>query len=254
MENTHLPVLVDPATALRTEVAALARRYAKANGPVIALVTKLGGGLEKQLVAFPASLQKRIGQLTETALATGWAMANARGVPDPGRKGSLAAAMASGVVGGAGGLAASVTELPVTITLILHAIRREAVLAGFDPDDPHIRAECLKVFAAGSPLAGDDGINTSFVSSRLTLTGPALQKLIATVAPKLATVMTQKLAAQAVPILGAVTGATLNASFLIWYREIAAIRFALLRLATTHGEEPVLAAFRQATSRSPSTR
>lgn len=249
MENTSLPVLVAPEAALAAEITALARRYRRANGPAIAVITKLGGGLEKQMAAIPASVQVRIAKLTEGALATGWALANARGVPDPGRRGSLAAAMASGGAGGAGGLLASAAELPVTITLILHAIRREAVLAGFDPDDPVIRAECLQVFAAGSPLAGDDGVNTSFISARLTLTGPALQTLIATVAPKLAAVMTQKLAAQAVPLLGAVTGAALNAVFMTWYREVAAIRFALLRLSQGHGEARVLEAFRVETAR-----
>ena len=249
MENTSLPVLVDPDVAIAAEISALARRYQRANGPAINLITKLGGGLEKQLAAIPTPVQTRIAKLTESALATGWALANARRLPDPGRRGSVAAAMASGGAGGAGGLVASVAELPVTITLILHAIRREAVLAGFDPDDPVIRAECLKVFAAGSPLAGDDGVNTSFISARLTLTGPALQTLIATVAPKLAAVMTQKLAAQAVPLLGAVTGAALNAVFLSWYREIAAIRFALLRLSEVHGEVRVLEAFGAAAAR-----
>lgn len=77
-----------------------------------------------------------------------------------------------------------IAELPVTITVILRAIRAEARKAGFDPAEEGIRAACLEVFAAGSPLASDDGVNTSFLSARLTLTGPALQKLVATVAPR----------------------------------------------------------------------
>ncbi len=109
-------------------------------------------------------------------------------------------------------------------------------------------AECLKVFAAGSPLATDDGVDTTFLSARLTLTGPALQGLITAVAPKLAAVLTQKLAAQAVPLLGAVSGAALNAAFLTYYRELAAIRFALLRLGRDEDEAAILAAFKAATA------
>jgi hypothetical protein len=86
-------------------------------------------------------------------------------------------------------------------------------------------------------------VNTSFLTARLTLTGSAVQNLIASVAPKLAAVLGQRLAAQAVPVLGAVTGAALNAAFLSYYREVARIRFALLRLAEVHGAEPMLAAF-----------
>jgi hypothetical protein len=97
-------------------------------------------------------------------------------------------------------------------------------------------------------LAADDGVNTSFLSARLTLTGPALQGVIATVAPRLAAALGQKLAAQAVPVLGAVSGAALNAAFLRYYREVARIRFALMRLAVQHGGAAVAARFAEATS------
>ena len=133
------------------------------------------------------------------------------------------------------------------MTVLLHAIRREARAAGYDPDDPAIRAECLAVFAAGSPLAADDGVNTSFLSARLTVTGPALQRLIAAVAPRLGISLGQKLAAQSVPVLGALAGAALNAAYMLYYREIARIRFALLRLSETHGAEAVLAGFARET-------
>ena len=160
-----------------------------------------------------------------------------------GDRGPVMAAMATGAAGGAGGLPTALAEMPVTITVIFHAIRQAAVEAGFDPEDPAIRAECIAVFGAGSPLSSDDGINTGFLSARLTLTGAAVQKVIAGVAPKLAAAMGQKLAAQAVPILGAVTGAALNAAFLSYYREVARVRFGLLRLAEVHGAEAVLSAF-----------
>jgi hypothetical protein len=140
----------------------------------------------------------------------------------------------------------SLAELPVTITIILRAIRGEAVKAGFDPDLPGIRAACLEVFSAGSPMAGDDGVNTSFLSARLTVTGPALQKIVAAVAPRLAAALGQKLAAQAVPVLGALSGAALNAAFLRYYREVARIRFQLMRLSVQHGAEAVTLRFSKA--------
>lgn len=238
-----------------TEIAALARRYRRANGPVMGLVTKLGGSFEKQLALMPAGLRDRAGRLTETALRQAWALAEQGGrrLPDPGRRGHMLAAMAAGAAGGAGGVATALAELPVTVTVILTAIRSEALAAGLDPADPLVAAESLKVFAAGSPLAQDDGIDTSFLSARLTLTGPALQGLISAVAPRLAAALTQKLAAQAVPVLGAAAGAALNAAFLSYYREVAAIRFALLRLAERHGEAAVLDAFRTAVSSPPVT-
>lgn len=253
MENqtTDLPAALPavlPISELAPEIVALAARYRRANGPVIALVNRLGGSLEKQLAAVPEALRSRIEAAAAMALERAHDLAgHARHAPSVGRNGPLAAIMASGAAGGAAGLAGSLAELPVSVMLILHAIRREAGAAGFDPDDPRVRAECLRVFGAGSPMAADDGVNTAFLSARLTLTGAAVQRIIAAVAPRFGVAIGQKLAAQSVPVLGALTGAALNAAYLNWYREVAAIRFQLLRLAQTHGGENVALAFQQAT-------
>lgn len=241
----NLPVPTEP--ALAHEIAALAARYRRANGPVISIVNRLGGSLESQMAVIPKPVRERIDRAVAAALERAHDLAaRGRRAPDLGRHGPLAAAVLSGAAGGVGGLASSLAELPVSVTLILHAIRREAAATGFDPDDPAIRAECLRIFGAGSPLASDDGVNTAFLSARLTLTGAAVQKVIATVAPRLGLAIGQKLAAQSVPVIGAITGAALNAAYLNWYREIAAIRFALLRLAVTYGAEDVTAAFHEA--------
>ena len=240
-----LPALAP--TPVDAEIAALALAWRRANGPVMGLVNRFGGTLESQLAVLPTALRDRIDRVTESALRTAFgAAALGERAPATGPRGTLAAVMATGAAGGLGGLPSAIAELPVTITLLLHAIRTEARTAGFDPDNPEIRAACLQVFAAGSPVSSDDGLNTAFLSARLTLTGPALQRIIATVAPRLATAMGQKLVAQTVPLLGAFAGAALNAAYLGYYRELARIRFALLRLARTHGPEPVLTAFRTA--------
>lgn len=241
----QLPALAAP--DLDREIAALADAARRANGPIMALVNRLGGGVEKQLAVLPPSVRAELERVTAQALMAAHGIAGIGGRQSEG-KGTLLAAMASGAAGGAGGLLSSVAELPVTITVILRAIRAEAVRAGFDPDEPGIRAACLEVFASGGPLASDDGVNTSFLSARLTITGPALQKLIATVAPRLAAAMGQKLVAQSVPVLGAVSGAALNAAFLRYYREMARIRFQLMRLAVQHGAEAVTAGFARASA------
>ncbi len=238
MDMSYTPDLAD-------DLAPLVRRYGRANGPVMSLVNRLGGTLEGKMGLIPAPLRDSLETVVAHALSAAYGVAwrGAQIGPDMGPRAPLFAAVASGAMGGAGGIATSLAELPVTITVILRAIQREAVAAGFDPDTPAIRAECLQVFGAGSPLDGDDGGNTSFLSARLTLTGPTVQTIIAKVAPKVATAMGQKLVAQAVPVLGAVTGAALNAAYLRYFSEMAAIRFGLLRLAETHGSEPVMQGF-----------
>jgi len=239
MKNT-LPAVATP--SLDEAIATLARRYKRANGPVMQLMNRIGGTLENQLDMVPPAARGQIEVITSRALEAAYGLA-AR-TPDLGRRGPVAAVMVTGAAGGAGGLATALAEIPVTVTLILNAIRAEARAAGLDPDALGVREDCLRVFGAGSPLEGDDGVNTSFLTARLALTGPTVQNLITTIAPRLAAILGQKLAAQAVPVFGAVTGAALNAAFLTYYRELARIRFALLKLSETHGTEPVLAAFR----------
>lgn len=228
------------------EIQRLAQDLRRANGPVMGLVNRLGGRLEDQISLLPERYRGQLERAVSLALSAGYGAARQGerlGASLPGRIGKagpggrMAAAVTAGALGGAGGLATALAELPLTVTLFLGAIRDEARRAGLDPDDPAIRAECLRVFGAGSPLAEDDGVNTSFLSARLTVTGPALQKIIATVAPRFAAALGQKLAAQAVPLLGALSGGALNAAFLSYYREVARLRFALLTLSARHGPQ-----------------
>ena len=244
MEN--LPVVT---ADLELAVQGLAMRYRRANGPVMSLMNRIGGSVEERVAMLPQAVRTQLAQVTQAALerAHGVAAFTSRlKGPDLGERGPVLAAMAAGVAGGMGGLPTVIAELPVTITLFLHTIRAAAVEAGFDADDPGIRAECLQVFAAGSPLRGDDGVNTSFIGARMAVSSAAIQKVIAVVAPRLGLALGQKLVAQAVPVIGAVTGAALNAAYLRYYREMARIRFGLLRLAQTHGAEAALAAFQAA--------
>jgi hypothetical protein len=230
------------ATDLAAAVAPIAHRYKRANGPVIRLVNRLGNTLESQLSALPESFRAQIERLTAQALEASYGVASR--APDLGQRAPMVAAVAAGAAGGVGGLATALAELPVTVTLFLNTIRSVAREAGLDPDEDWVRAECLQVFAAGSPLTQDDGVNTSFIASRLALTGSAVQNLIGAIAPKLAAVLGQKLAAQAVPVIGAVSGATLNAAFLSYYREVARVRFDLVKLGQLHGADAVEAEFR----------
>jgi hypothetical protein len=227
------------------DIAALAARYRRANGPLMALMNRIGGGVEAQMKTLPAPLREQIARVTESALQVAFGLAkNGERAPDIGPQGPMIAVMATGAAGGFGGLPTAIAELPVTVTVILHAIRAAAMEAGYDPDDPAIRAECLQVFGAGSPLDSDDGVNAGLVSARLAVSGSTIAQIVAAVAPRLAAALGQKVIAQAVPVVGAVTGASLNAAYMRYYREVARIRFALLRLCETHGTEAVLAEFK----------
>ena len=71
MENMPAP----PPADYSAEISALATRYRRANGPVMTLVTRIGGSLEGQMAAIPAALRERIEDATARALATSYDLA-----------------------------------------------------------------------------------------------------------------------------------------------------------------------------------
>ncbi|GHD99415.1 hypothetical protein U879_08850 [Defluviimonas sp. 20V17] len=260
MDHENLPVAAPAPNAApdaapdADEIARLAARYRAAAGPVMTAVNLLGSQVEKRVEALPDAVKDRIETVVEGALRrvyglAGRTLGQGAGTAEPGHR---SAAVLTGAIGGFGGLPSALAELPVTVTLIFRAIQKIAASYGYDPADPSVRLECLQVFGAGSPLHRDDGVNTSFLGARVAITGPALNRVLATVAPRVSVVLSEKLAAQAVPLLGAVAGAGINYAFLRYYQEMAHVRFGLRRLEDRgHDRAQVLAAFRAAAARPP---
>ena len=221
--------VIDP----EAEIARLAKRYRNAGGLGIELLNLLGGQAEGLLDRLPRQVRDRLDGATELALTQAMraAQGSRRVVGEQKTWLNTAVATALGAAGGAGGLPGALAELPVTTTILLRAIQDEARRQGFDPEAENVQFDCIRVFSAAGPLARDDGADLAFVSTRLALTGGAMQALIARVAPRLAVVLGQKLAAQAVPVLGAVAGAATNYAYTSYYQEIAHVHFGLRRLA-----------------------
>lgn len=237
--------------AAAKEITALAARAAAARGVLMKVIGFAGSQVENRLEALPDAAKEAIESATLRALELAYKSAEAVGrdgqVPDIGRNGHALAAALTGAAGGFGGLASALVEIPVTVAIMFAAIQTAARAEGFDPADEAVRRECLMIFATGDPTdPADDGMNTSFLLSRVTISGASLHRLIATVAPRLAGLLTQKLAAQTVPVLGSVAGAGVNFAFMRYYRELAEIRFALLRLSRLHGEAAVRERFIEA--------
>jgi hypothetical protein len=227
--TTHSLIPVDVDATLDR----LALRHARAGGLGIQVLNLIGSQTETLLERLPPPVRDRLGEGTEAALH--WAMKAAqssRGVvgDQPGWM-NTAVTTAMGAAGGFGGLPSALAELPITTTILLRAIQGVAVEYDFDPAAENVQFDCLQVFSAAGPLARDDGADLAFISTRLTVTGPVLHGLIARVAPRLATVLGQKLAAQTVPVLGAVAGAATNYAYTSYYQEIAHVHFGLRKLA-----------------------
>ncbi|MEM7074280.1 MAG: EcsC family protein [Pseudomonadota bacterium] len=248
----HVPGEILPAP-LDTELAeqrldALADRYRKAGNIGIQLLNAIGGQAESLLASLPAPVRDRLGDTTESALRLAMDTAHRSRDLVAEQPGWLTRAITTtmGAAGGMGGLPSALAELPVTTTVLLRAIQDVAVEHGFDPAEAAIRYDCIEIFASAGPLEHDDGADLAFLSTRMTVTGPALQRLIASVSPRLAAVLGQKLAAQTVPVLGAAAGAATNYAYTRYYQQMAEVHFGLRRLAIDADipHEALLAAFR----------
>ncbi|MFY9210567.1 MAG: EcsC family protein [Aestuariivita sp.] len=215
------------------EMRAIAARYRAAAGPGIQVLNLLGGQAENLLDRLPDPVRARLDVATQSALviAMDAAESSRRAVPDQAGWLNTVVATAMGAAGGFGGLPTALVELPVTTTVLLRTIQGVAAEQGFDPSTEGVRFDCLTVFGSAGPLAHDDGADLGFLSVRLALSGRAMQKMIAAVAPRLGAALGQKLAAQTVPVLGAVAGAATNYAFTNYYQQMAHVHFRLRRLA-----------------------
>ena len=227
--ETTLPGPID----VEAQLDALARRYKRAGGVGISVLNLVGGSAENLIEQLPRPVRSNLEKATVAALNQAMRAAHSSRAVVPDQKSWLnqVVATAMGAAGGAGGLPTALAELPVTTTLLLRVIQGVAVEHGFDPDAENVQFDCVQVFSAAGPLSGDDGTDLGFLSARVALSGKAMQAIIHKIAPRLAMVLGQKLAAQAVPVLGAMAGAATNYAYTSYYQDMAHVHFGLRKLA-----------------------
>ncbi len=173
-----------------------------------------------------------------------------------------AAIAASGAAGGALGFAALPFELPASTILMLRAIADVARAQGEDMGSPETALACLEVFALGGRTQADDHLESSYFAIRTLLArsmteasryvidkgvvdeaAPILIKLVSKIAARFGVVLSQKFAAQAIPIIGAMGGAAVNIAFLQHFEQIAEGHFTVRRLERIYGEQFVRAEY-----------
>jgi EcsC protein family len=179
-----------------------------------------------------------------------------------GRKLHSGLACTSGAIGGAFGLAALTIELPVSTTIMLRAIAAIAQEEGEDLADPRTGLACLEVFALGGPPADDKGAETDYFAVRALLArglvevadfaidkgairegGPLFVRFMTQIASRFGVVVSQKVAAQAVAVVGAVGGAAVNLAFVEHFQDVARGHFTVRRLERLYGADLVRAEY-----------
>ncbi|MFY0690606.1 MAG: EcsC family protein [Paracoccaceae bacterium] len=246
MSQTVLPPIQKADPPKEVQLAALARRYRDARGPGMQLLTALGARTDTMLDRLPQPVRTGLDKATLSALERSFDLAaRSRGpLPDTSDWLTRAVTMGTGAVGGLGGMPTALSELPVTTTVILRAVQGIAAEHGFDPQHTDTKSDCIQVFAASGPLDAGE-LDLSFLQLRMALTGHSVQAMLRVVAPKLAATLGSKLAAQSVPVVGAVAGAAINYTFTSYYQDVARVQFGLRRLAeeTGHDRAALIAEF-----------
>jgi hypothetical protein len=163
---------------------------------------------------------------------------------------------ASGGIGGAFGLAALPIELPISTTLILRSIADIARSEGQDIRDVRIKLACLEVFALGGRSHADDAAESSYWAVRAALakavseataflakrgvidtSAPAVVRLIAAISARFGVVVSEQVAAKAVPLIGAASGSVVNLLFIDHFQDMARGHFIIKRLETKYGAD-----------------
>jgi hypothetical protein len=176
---------------------------------------------------------------------------------EPDRVVSSLLAGLTGGLGGAFGIVALPIELPVTTTIMLRAIADIARREGEDLSQISARLACLEVFALSSGRT-KARMDIGYYASRAMLarlmneaagvllergiagaTAPAVNSFLAEIGSRFGIVVSDKIGAGSIPILGAVGGATVNVMFMDYFQHIAEGHFAIRRLERIYGHDLV---------------
>jgi hypothetical protein len=230
------------------EGASFAQRLTDAVGRPVGMLSR----------AMPQTARRVIAHVSETALRGALKLAlrtlDLNVSAKPANRAHKLAAAASGAVGGALGLAALPVELPISTTILLRSIAEIAREEGEDLSVPEAAFACVEVFALGGQGGGENAFESGYFAVRAALaksvsdsarfvategmtaqSAPVIARLISQVAARFGIVVSEKVAAQAAPILGAIGGAAVNAAFADHFQTLARGHFIVRRLERQHG-------------------
>ena len=247
-----------------------ALRYAKAlleNPGLAAKITGLiGMPIEKALKLLPDKWAKVVNEATRKSLETALQAALLT-IDDKPQQNSWEflhklAVAATGAGGGAFGLLGLPVELPLSTTIMLRSIADIARSEGERLRTPDAKLACLEVFALGGPSKSDDASESAYFLMRAALAksvteavgyiaqrglveegAPAIVRLIAQLATRFGVNVSEKVAAQAVPVIGAAGGVVINVLFIDHFQEMARGHFIVRRLERTYDPQLVRAEY-----------
>jgi len=234
-------------------------------GIAVQITNVIGTPVEKAIGWLPKDWQQNIVGISRNALekaadAAIWTINSATPLPSKNALHKVAVS-ATGAAGGAFGLPALAIELPISTILMLRSIADIARCEGEDLCAPESKLACVEVFALGGRTVSDDAAESGYYVARAALgravteaaeylakggtkaAAPAMVKFITQVAARFQIHVTEKAAAQAVPLVGAVGGALINNLFMSHFQNMARGHFTVRRLERTYSPELIEAVY-----------
>jgi len=218
----------------------------------------VGRPVERGFKLLPKNWNQKVSEATEAALLKGLDFAirtvGNRETREARNRLHKLIVMSSGAAGGAVGAYSLMVELPFSTCVMLRSIADIARSEGHDISLVQTKLACLEVLALGGKSSKDDSAETGYWAVRGALArsvseaasfltekgltekgGPPLARLIAAVASRFSTVVTEEAAAKAIPIVGAVSGGAINYLFMNHFQETARGHFVVKRLEMKYG-------------------
>ena len=236
-------------------------KYILENPGIAAKITNfIGTPIEKGFEKLPENWQEKIGTIAQKSLLkaaeTAILTIDGNSIVEPSNKWHKIGVATSGGVGGFFGISALALELPISTTIMLRSIADIARSQGEPIDELESKLACIEVFALGGKSKSGDATESGYFGVRSVLAKsisetienltkktttkkatPALMKYLAKVAEKFGVQISEKAAAQALPIIGAAGGVLINTIFIEHFQDMAKGHFTVRRLERIYGKE-----------------
>jgi hypothetical protein len=255
----------------------LAKSLLENPGFAMRMANMIGSPIEKGFALLPRGWNDTVNKATKAALLRSLELAVATlGKQHRRRSKELFHKVlvgTSGGIGGAFGLAALPIELPISTAIMLRSIADIARSEGHDISRVQTKLECLEVFALGGRPEVNDPSESVYWLTRAALsktvadaaayltqkgvlkeTAPVIVRLINELASRFGVMVSEEVAAKAVPIIGAAGGGIINVLFIAHFQDMARGHFIVKRLESRHGTERVRSIYEEICLKAPSAK
>lgn len=243
---------------------------------IMKVFNTVGTPIDAGLVLLPKKIQSKVNLTAQKALQVSiranLATMQRDGAPRPAIKNAYKIVTGiSGAAGGFFGAAGFTADLVVSTKFMMRSILDIARSHGEDINTIETQLACMQVFALGGTTKDDDDLDIGYYAVRSALQSATNQakayiaeqgtkniikniasqstspvaKFVSQIASRYSIQVGEKFAAQAIPVIGAVAGASINVTFISHFQKMASAHFAMRQLERKYGKENLQSFYQQ---------